>query len=420
MAESAEQQDRYRDRPLSFHWHAPDLSRELDLPPAKNAAHQAARSSIVADAIIGAETGQPTSYSRRWCYYSQGKRYRGTAYTYTIVMAAVADLDRAGAIIDRRVSPGNLGWQSSFIATDRLMQVWNAAAAELVYTPSGELIWLKNDAGEPIDYQDTREIRRIRRMLEMINEPLAPLEIEIPGAKRRGHLLVIDGNYVLPTAGNALRRIFNRSSFATGGRAYGWWQNLPKTVRGSLTIGGEATAEVDYSAMHAAILYGKAGIKFTGDPYDIAGFERGEIKLGFNIALNAKNKRAAVAALADHLETDRGRAAQIIDAIMKRHQSIAHYFCSDAGVRLMRTDSEVILSATQAVNHAGAPALPVHDALIVPAQSADLAKAKMVESFERIVGSVNPCTVKIKPGNLPHMGKERPPVPSARCPALAA
>jgi hypothetical protein len=86
----------------------------------------------------------------------------------------------------------------------------------------------------------------------------------------------------------------------------------------------------------------------------------------------------------------------------------------------MRTDSEVILSATQAVNHAGAPALPVHDALIVPAQSADLAKAKMVESFERIVGSVNPCTVKIKPGNLPHMGKERPPVPSARCPALAA
>jgi hypothetical protein len=39
MAESCDHHDRDRDRPLSFHWHAPDLSRELGLPPARNAAH---------------------------------------------------------------------------------------------------------------------------------------------------------------------------------------------------------------------------------------------------------------------------------------------------------------------------------------------------------------------------------------------
>jgi hypothetical protein len=404
--------ERYRDRPLSFHWSAPDLTRELDLPPARNAAHFATRSSIVAEAIIGAETGRPTSYSRRWCFYSQGKRYRGTSFTYATVMPGVAELDRADIIIDRRVSPGNIGRQSTFIATDRLMQAWHAMEGELLYAPRGEIIWLKNDAGEPIDYRDTRETQRLRRQLEVINEGLARLAIEIPGAKRRGHLLVIDGSYVLPTPGNALRRIFNRSSFAMGRRAYGWWQNLPKTARADLTIGGEPTAEVDYSAMHAAILYGKAGIKFAGDPYDVTGFERDAIKLGFNIALNAKNKRAAIAALADHLGTCRGRAADIIDAIMKRHKPIGHEFCTDAGVRLMRIDSEVILTATQAVNEAGDPALPVHDALIVPARSADQTAAKMVESFERIVGRVNPCNIKIKAGNLPHMGK-RDRLPSA-------
>jgi hypothetical protein len=180
---------------------------------------------------------------------------------------------------------------------------------------------------------------------------------------------------------------------------------VPKTARAGLTINGERTAEVDYSAMHAMILYGKAGIKFTGDPYDIAGFDRAEIKLGFNVALNAKNRRAAVAALADHLGTGSGRAAKIIDAIMRRHQPIAQWFCSDAGVGLMRTDSEVILTGLQAVNDGGDPALPIHDALIVPVRCAPKTAAKMVEIFERIVGNVNPCNVKIKAGNLPHMGE---------------
>jgi hypothetical protein len=123
--------------------------------------------------------------------------------------------------------------------------------------------------------------------------------------------------------------------------------------------------------------------------------------------------------LADHLETTRGRAAEIVDAIMRRHQPIAHWFCSDAGVRLMRIDSELILAALQAVNDAGDPALPIHDALIVPARCADSAAAKMVESFERIVGNVNPCNIKIKAGNLPHMGSvTRSPPPSPPCPPL--
>jgi hypothetical protein len=71
-------------------------------------------------------------------------------------------------------------------------------------------------------------------------------------------------------------------------------------------------------------------VKLSCGQYDIDGFERAEIKLGFNIAINAKNRRAAIAALADHLGTGRHRAAEIVDAIMKRHAPIARWFCSDA------------------------------------------------------------------------------------------
>ena len=84
-------------------------------------------------------------------------------------------------------------------------------------------------------------------------------------------------------------------------------------------------------------------LPLTGDAYSIDGFDRNEIKLGFNIAINAKNECAAVAALADHLGSDRSRSASVIAAIKRRHKPVERYFCSDAGMRRMRIDSEIDL-----------------------------------------------------------------------------
>jgi hypothetical protein len=402
-----------RDRPLSFHWHAMDLVRLLCLPQARSPAHEMARASILAEAILGWESGQRVSYSRRWAFYSASRRYRGTAFTYSTVTAAVEDLARAGWIIDYTVPPGNLGWQSSFQATDALIDRYHDSVCGLVYT-AGEIILLKGQDGELADYRDTRETRRLRKDLARLNEPLARLQIEIPGAEWRGQHLFVGQCCLLPTPANTMRRIFSRGSFRLHGRCYGWWQSIPKTARASMTINGETVAEADYSALHASILYGEANLKFTGDPYDIDGFDRADVKLGFNIAINAKNQRAAVAALADHLGVGRDHAARVIAAIRHRHKPIKRHFCNDAGVRLMRIDSELILSALKGMNAAGDAALPVHDALIVPARCANQAAVKMVESFEQIVGRVNPCQIKIKAGNLPHMGEGARSLPPAR------
>jgi hypothetical protein len=393
-----------RDQPLSFDWHAPNVGRMLGLPPARNAALEASMAAILASAILAADTGQRVSYSRNRNFYANGWRYRGTSYTYTNVLSSIAALSAVGLIEDIRVSPGNLGRQSAFLATDELIDAWDDMAGQLAHHP-GEIIRLKNSTGELIDYRDTRDTRRMRRSLAEINEHLATLRIEVPSAQRhRRHMVFNDSCYVLPEPGNGLHRVFSRGSFSLHGRAYGWWQNVPKIARATLTINEEPTVEADYGSLHPSILYSEEGVRFCGDAYDVDGFERSDVKLGFNIAINAKNRRSAVSALADRLGADRRHADNVITAIQHRHKPIARHFCSDAGVRLMRTDSELILSALRAMNDNGDAALPVHDALIVPAHCATQTAAKMVETFERIVGRISPCTVNIKRRSVLHMG----------------
>jgi hypothetical protein len=402
----------YRDRPLTFQWQSPlGLVDALSLPAARNGAHAATRGVVVAEALLGAASGQGVSYSRRKASYSMGKRYRGPLHTYATVLRSVEELEEAGWLRGHRVKPNHRSWQSSFWATPELIQASREFDADLIYE-AREPIRLKDEADELVDYAETRETLRIRRALEPINAHLKDLKIELPGAVRQGRHLGIGDSQILPLPGNGLQRIFSRGSFDYHGRAYGWWQNIPKTSRGDLTLDGEVTAEADYTALHASILYGERGIKFQSDPYDIETFSRDHIKLGFNIAVNARNKRSAVCALADDAGISRCDAANLLDAIEKRHKPIGDAFCSDAGVRLMRIDSELILRALRAMNDDGFGALPIHDALVAPARFIGLAAEKMVEAFETLVGCVSPCQIKIKTAKVPHMG-ERSGFPSA-------
>jgi hypothetical protein len=153
------------------------------------------------------------------------------------------------------------------------------------------------------------------------------------------------------------------------------------------------------------MLYGKRGIKLSGDAYEVGNYPRDHVKSGFNIAVNAPNRRSAICALAKRVGTNRTYAAGVLTAIEDRHKQISKAFFSDVGIRLMRIDSELILGALRAANDEGISALPVHDALIAPSHSIDRAAEKMVEAFETVVGRVNPCQIKIKRGKVPHTGE---------------
>src|SRR5712671_2840952 len=114
---------RRHDQPLRFHWNVPGLARDLGLClPHKL---EAAASSVLAEAILAAEAGKAVSYSRNRNFYTNGRRYRGTAFTYTTVLSSVAALHAAGLIIDARSRPGNLGRQSIFVASDELIDAYD-------------------------------------------------------------------------------------------------------------------------------------------------------------------------------------------------------------------------------------------------------------------------------------------------------
>ena len=74
-------------------------------------------------------------------------------------------------------------------------------------------------------------------------------------------------------------------------------------------------------------------------------FSRDQGKLAFNIAVNAKDHRRAIAAISEHLMMKRQPASKLLNAIIGKHKPVADIFCSDAGVSLMKIDSDITLLA---------------------------------------------------------------------------
>jgi hypothetical protein len=79
-------------------------------------------------------------------------------------------------------------------------------------------------------------------------------------------------------------------------------------------------------------------------------------------------------------------ATKIMEALKAKHSRVSDAFCLNAGIRLMRQDSDLILASTRACLDAGIPALPVHDSLIVPRRSEQTAAARSEQRNIKLVG----------------------------------
>jgi hypothetical protein len=197
--------------------------------------------------------------------------------------------------------------------------------------------------------------------------------------------------------------MFCRGAFSTGGRAYGWWQSIPRAHRLLLTMNGEPIEECDYGSLHPRLVYAERELPLIGDPYEVDGFPRDQAKLCFNIGLNAPTPRSWLGAVADKVTGCRTKAAALIQAIKAKHPVISKMFGSDVGVRLMRIDSDLILRAVKRCLTDGIPVLPVHDSLIVPTRLAYRAEAIMREAFAILVGPM-PCIITRKGKTVLNMG----------------
>ena len=170
-----------------------------------------------------------------------------------------------------------------------------------------------------------------------------------------------------------------------------------------MTINGEAILEPDFAQLHAQIIYAQRKIPLIGDAYETGDFPRSYGKLAFNVALNAKNHRSANSALSKHLKIDGQTASKLLDAIIAKHKAVADVFCSDAGVTLMRIDSDITLRAIGDCQSCGLPVLPVHDSLIAQARHAERVAEIMVKAFASRFPYAGTCPVRTKSKSVPQM-----------------
>lgn len=252
-----------------------------------------------------------------------------------------------------------------------------------------------------VEYRDTPETRRMRVVLARYNDLIAASDIRLTPADD-----VPEGQ---PPAVNLdrkfTRRIFN-GSFEQGGRFYGgWWVNFPSDWRSQITINGMRTAELDYRALHAVMLYAQRGINYPamgrGDPYDLPAYRaypwaRKLQKKAFHIAVNAGSRSAAAKALGKSFPNGDaegqairtalgGRLSGVLDDLADFHALIRDAFYSDVGVKLQFLESQMAEHTIDDMTGRGVPVLCVHDSFLIQRDRVMELGVLMAQAYGRIV-----------------------------------
>ena len=374
--------DERRDHPLTCNWRpiSPEAFDALDLPAMRQKIATITRSQILTEAIVvgRADPDGFISYSRNKNFYADlPPRYRPTSYTYSSVVSSIDQLAGLGLLEHQRAPQGNLGWQSRFKASTALLNAMNSAPLAVIHDPR-ELIVMRDSDGNLMDYRDSRRAELMRRKLAEINEAITSVAIGLRDQVTDGGPIQFkDGP---GAAESKLHRVFNRGSFSLGGRFYGpWWQNIPSKSRAGIEIDGSRTVEIDYRALHPAMLYMQAGKQMEGDPYDLVGWPRPLVKVALLILVNADNRTSAIRAIANEIrgEGAHAKATALVADIEAKHQPIAHMFGSGAGLALQRQESDMTEALLLKLMARGVVALPVHDSCIVP----ETAKGELMEAM---------------------------------------
>ena len=273
----------------------------------------------------------------------------------------------------------------------------------------------KRITGRLLDYKDTAQTRRTRRVLEHANAVNAPAAILY--RNEYGELF---------TLAPAIKAIFVGKLtlygrlHTMGGRYSLSHQGLPAAEREHITIDGEPVVELDFSGLHPRLLYAHEGIQYDNDPYTavserlidnapLAGEAlrhlRDYEKMALLALLNSRDWRQAEACCNDWFRTEPRdsvgavrqigitRARPVLEAFHAAHKPIAHYFHSGVGLRVMNLDARIALDIVNHFARQGAPILPVHDSFLVQARYQDELRHVMNQAYAHHTGGFT-CPIK--------------------------
>jgi len=191
-----------------------------------------------------------------------------------------------------------------------------------------------------------------------------------------------------------LRRIFNNSDFAQGGRLYsGFWQAMSSDERQEhILIEGDWCVELDYGQMSLAILYGLTGTKPPeGDLYDLSAegiptdYRKG-VKKVIQALINSSKVPRRMPKGVRKLIPSRYSIKDILEAVARKHPAIYPQMTSGIGMQLFRKESDILVDVLLTLKTQGIVALPIHDAVVVRDDNSDKAKAVMKKVFKEHTG----------------------------------
>jgi hypothetical protein len=340
-------------------------------------------------------------YSRNKNDYDIPRRYRSVSATHTTV-TLVADFLVASGYAeqlpgyykrqdDKENAWANRVMRSRLRATAMLESfLWEnhaVLAGQLSIARNGELVRLKDAEGNLTDYKDTPATRAMRKQLEGINDLLARTKINVPKADEGGNPEL---------TATRLYRVFNDGRFDRGGRFYGaWWTTAKKRVRSHITINGEPTVELDYSAFHIRLCYHLSGLTPPDrhDLYDFEGTEglRDAVKWAVNILLNLKPgmrmprpKDEKISALL----SGQCSTSKIRRLIERHYGEIGDWFGAGRGTELQFIDSEIAAAVLDRLTNDGIACLPVHDSFIVARSHQSLLHDVMMDTYSTSVSRI--------------------------------
>ena len=240
---------------------------------------------------------------------------------------------------------------------------------------------LSNSIAEYQDYEEDGATLALRQQMADINAWLDTADItcslpQVEPSQRR------------------LRRIFNNSDFAQGGRLYGgFWQAMSSDERQEhILIENDCCVELDYGQMSLTILYGLTGATPPeGDLYDLsvegipAECRKGIKKVMQAIINSPELPKRLPKGSRKHIPS-RISFRDILGAVERRHPAIYPQMTSGIGMQLFRKESDILIDVLITLQARGIVALPVHDAVIVMDEHHLQATKIMKEVFKRHTG----------------------------------
>ena len=267
-----------------------------------------------------------------------------------------------------------------------------------------------------IKYDDTPVIIRMRKVVESYNEMMQRHHVDVASLRKPIYMREHTSEHgevskeVIPIGPERMftYRVFSRGDtrFRKYGRWYGgFWQRLPKKridLRRDIYIDGEATDEIDFSGLHPTLLALEHGKLLKGDKYDLGrpvldgintSEQRSIVKELVLIAINAKSKQAAYSAYNNQNKDQNLTHTQLdhlLAAFIDKYPFLKGDLCSDKGIDLMYTDSQLTEAVIKRFVEADKPILPVHDSYIVKQTDRQILKLVMNDACNDVLNHTLP------------------------------